>query len=60
MLQKALREDVVDSFNMVSVDGDTSTNDTLILMANGLGGNEEIVCTYWGESCRILCTCPRW
>ncbi len=43
MLQKALREDVVDSFNMVSVDGDTSTNDTLILMANGLGGNEEIV-----------------
>lgn len=42
MLQKALREDVVDTFNMVSVDGDTSTNDTLIIMANGLAGNEEI------------------
>ncbi len=42
MLQKALREDIVDTFNMVSVDGDTSTNDTLIIMANGLAGNEEI------------------
>ncbi len=43
MLGKALREDVVDSFNMISVDGDTSTNDTLLIMANGLAGNEEIV-----------------
>lgn len=43
MLQKALRADVVDSFNMVSVDGDTSTNDTLLLLANGLAGNDEIV-----------------
>ncbi len=42
MLQKALREDVVDSFNMISVDGDTSTNDTLLILANGLAGNEEI------------------
>lgn len=42
MLQKALREDVVDSFNMISVDGDTSTNDTLLVLANGLAQNEEI------------------
>ncbi len=42
LLQKALREDVVDSFNMISVDGDTSTNDTLLLLANGRAGNEEI------------------
>ncbi len=43
MLQKALSRDVVDSFNMISVDGDTSTNDTLLVMANGLAGNEEII-----------------
>lgn len=43
MLQKALSADVVDSFNMISVDGDTSTNDTLLILANGLAGNEEIV-----------------
>lgn len=42
MLQKALSADVVDSFNMISVDGDTSTNDTLLLLANGLAENEEI------------------
>lgn len=42
MLQKALRTDVTDTFNMISVDGDTSTNDTLLVMANGLAGNEEI------------------
>ncbi len=42
LLQKALREDVVDTFNMISVDGDTSTNDSLLLMANGLAGNAEI------------------
>ena len=42
MLQKALRADVVDSFNMISVDGDTSTNDTLLILANGLADNEEI------------------
>lgn len=42
MLQKALRDDVKDSFNMVSVDGDTSTNDTALLLANGLAGNAEI------------------
>ena len=44
MLQKALSEAVVDSFNMISVDGDTSTNDTLLVLANGLAGNEEIAC----------------
>ena len=44
MLQKALSKDVKDSFNMVSVDGDTSTNDMVSVMANGLAGNPEITC----------------
>lgn len=43
LLQKALSEDIIDTFNMISVDGDTSTNDTLLVMANGLAENEEIV-----------------
>ncbi len=43
MLQKALSEDVKNSFNMVSVDGDQSTNDTCCILANGLAGNDEIV-----------------
>ena len=42
MLQKALSADVPDSFNQVSVDRDTSTNDTVTIMANGLAGNAEI------------------
>ena len=42
MLQKALSSDVADTFNMVSVDGDTSTNDMVTLMANGMAGNPEI------------------
>lgn len=42
MLQLALSEDVKTSFNMVSVDGDQSTNDTCCIMANGLAGNELI------------------
>ena len=42
MLQKALSEDVKTSFNMVSVDGDTSTNDMVSIMANGMAGNEKI------------------
>lgn len=42
MLQQALGRDIEDTFNMISVDGDTSTNDTLIIMANGLADNEEI------------------
>ncbi|GFI25914.1 arginine biosynthesis bifunctional protein ArgJ [Lachnospiraceae bacterium] len=41
-LQKALSEDVQDTYNMISVDGDTSTNDTVILLANGLAENPEI------------------
>jgi glutamate N-acetyltransferase/amino-acid N-acetyltransferase len=42
MLQEALSEDVKDTYNMVSVDGDTSTNDTVLLLANGLAGNPKI------------------
>ena len=42
-LQKALSEDVNDTYNMISVDGDTSTNDTVLVLANGMAGNEEIV-----------------
>ena len=42
MLQKALSTDVQNSFNMVSVDGDTSTNDMVVVLANGLAGNAPI------------------
>ena len=42
MLQKALSADVKDTYNMISVDGDTSTNDTVLLLANGLAENPEI------------------
>ena len=42
LLQEAVSEVVADSFNMITVDGDTSTNDTLICMANGLAGNPKI------------------
>ena len=42
MLKRALSEDVEDTFNMVSVDGDTSTNDMVTVIANGLAGNAEI------------------
>lgn len=42
MLQKALSEDVSSSFNMISVDGDQSTNDTCCILANGLAGNDLI------------------
>lgn len=42
LLQEALSANVKDTFNMISVDGDTSTNDTLLLMANGLAENPEI------------------
>lgn len=41
-LTKIVKEDVVDTYNMISVDGDTSTNDTLLVMANGMAGNPEI------------------
>ena len=42
LLTEALKEDIQDTFNMVSVDGDTSTNDTVLLLSNGLAGNEKI------------------
>ena len=42
MLQKALSANIKDTFNMVSVDGDTSTNDTVLLLANSMAGNPEI------------------
>ena len=42
MLQKALSGDITNTFNMVSVDGDTSTNDMVVVLANGLAGNETI------------------
>lgn len=42
LLQEALSEDIKDTYNMISVDGDTSTNDTVLLLANGLAGNPEI------------------
>ena len=42
-LQKALSDDVDDTYNMISVDGDTSTNDTVLVLANCMSGNEEIV-----------------
>ncbi len=42
MLQKALSADVIDTYNMISVDGDTSTNDTCVILANGTAGNKEI------------------
>lgn len=53
MLQKAVSASVVDSFNMISVDGDTSTNDTLLVLANGLAGNEEI--TAEGADFKAFC-----
>ncbi len=44
MLQKALSHDVKNTFNMTSVDGDTSTNDMVSILANGLAGNELVNC----------------
>jgi glutamate N-acetyltransferase/amino-acid N-acetyltransferase len=42
LLQEALSTSVVDTYNMITVDGDTSTNDTCLVLANGLAGNNEI------------------
>ncbi|MCI8632578.1 MAG: bifunctional glutamate N-acetyltransferase/amino-acid acetyltransferase ArgJ [Lachnospiraceae bacterium] len=42
LLLEALQNDVEDTYNMISVDGDTSTNDTCLLLANGLAGNPQI------------------
>lgn len=53
LLVEALREDVKDTFNMISVDGDTSTNDTLLILANGMAGNAVI--TEKNEDYRTFC-----
>ena len=42
MLQKALSSDIADTFNMVSVDGDTSTNDMVVVLANGMAENKPV------------------
>ena len=44
MLQKALSTDIASTFNMISIDGDTSTNDMVTVLANGMAGNNEIDC----------------
>lgn len=56
MLQKALSADIVDSFNMISVDGDTSTNDMVSVIANGMAENTEITCegAAYDEFCNAL------
>ena len=43
MLQKALSGDIANTFNMISIDGDTSTNDMVVILANGKADNNEIV-----------------
>ncbi len=53
MLQKALSEDIKTSFNMVSIDGDTSTNDMVTVLANGMAGNDEI--TSEGQAFDVFC-----
>lgn len=53
LLQKALSAVIKDTFNMITVDGDTSTNDTLLLFASGLAGNRPV--TEEGESYALFC-----
>lgn len=57
LLREALREDIKDTYNMVSVDGDTSTNDTVLLLANGAAGNPVI--TEKNEDYEAFCTALR-
>jgi len=57
MLQKAVSADVKDTFNMISVDGDTSTNDTLCVLANGMAGNKMIESE--GEDFDLFCRALR-
>ena len=57
MLQKALSADVKKTFNMISVDGDTSTNDTAAIIANGMAGNKSIVSE--GEDFDAFCEALR-
>ncbi len=44
MLDKALKSDIQQTFNMISIDGDTSTNDMVVVLSNGLAGNKTITC----------------
>ena len=53
LLQKALSEDICSTYNMISVDGDTSTNDTCIILANGLAGNQPV--TRENEDYKAFC-----
>lgn len=53
MLQKALKKCIDTSFNMITVDGDTSTNDSVLVLANGLAGNKIIDCE--GEAFDTFC-----
>jgi glutamate N-acetyltransferase/amino-acid N-acetyltransferase len=53
LLQEALSEDIKDTYNMISVDGDTSTNDTVLLLANGMAGNTEI--TMKNQDYQLFC-----
>ncbi|WP_091205045.1 bifunctional glutamate N-acetyltransferase/amino-acid acetyltransferase ArgJ [Oribacterium sp. WCC10] len=53
LLQKALSDDIVDTYNMISVDGDTSTNDTCVILSNGTAGNAEI--TEENEDYKTFC-----
>ena len=60
LLQEALSDVIKDTFNMITVDGDTSTNDTVLLMANGLAGNETITAKnedyqIFAEALRFIC-----
>jgi glutamate N-acetyltransferase/amino-acid N-acetyltransferase len=61
LLQKALKSCADTSFNRISVDGDTSTNDTLLALASGLAGNDELTegseeCTLFVDALRHMCT----
>ncbi len=53
LLVKTVKKDVIDSFNMISVDGDTSTNDTLLVLANGMAENPVI--TEENEDYKVFC-----
>ena len=58
MLQQALSEDIKSTFNMLSIDGDTSTNDMVSILANGMAGNPEIAAP--GEDYNIFAAALRW
>ncbi len=58
LLQKALSASVADTYNMISVDGDTSTNDTCLVLANGLAGNSRI--TEENQDYQVFCEALNW